>query len=79
MGKAERSEDKGVFMGALGLQEVSKPTTSETEVSLGTLAELTGFPVDYIKRELLLDGDSDSVMNMDELREKVLSYLDTNF
>jgi hypothetical protein len=66
-------------MGALGLQEVSKPSTSETEVSLGTLAELTGFPVDYIKRELLLDGDSESTVNMDELRQRVLSYLDSDF
>lgn len=66
-------------MGALGLQEVSKPSTTETEVSLGTLAELTGFPVDYIKRELLLDGDSESTVNMDELRQRVLSYLDSDF
>lgn len=65
-------------MGALGLQDVSKPT-SETVVSLGTLAELTGFPVDYIKRELLLDGESEEGMSVEELRKKVLAYLDSNF
>ncbi|MDD4972866.1 MAG: hypothetical protein PHY93_00865 [Bacteriovorax sp.] len=65
-------------MGALGLQDVSKPT-SETVVSLGTLAELTGFPVDYIKRELLLDGEVEEDMGIEELRKKVLAYLDSNF
>ena len=65
-------------MGALDLQDVSK-TTSETAVSLGTLAELTGFPVDYIKRELLLDGESEEAMTVEELRKKVLAYLDSSF
>lgn len=65
-------------MGALGLQDVSK-TTSETVVSLGTLAELTGFPVDYIKRELLLDGENEEDMSVEELRTKVLAYLDSAF
>jgi hypothetical protein len=65
-------------MGAAGLQEVSKPTTDEV-VSLGTLAELTGFPVDYIKRELLLGDEMESEMTMEELRKKVLVYLDSNF
>lgn len=66
-------------MGALGLQQdVSKPT-AETGVSLGTLAELTGFPVDYIKRELLLDGEDEAHMSIDELRKRVLAYLDSNF
>ena len=65
-------------MGALGLQDVSKPVTSDSIVSLGALSELTGFPVDYIKRELLLDGDDAEDMTMEELRKKVLAYLDSN-
>ena len=65
-------------MGASGLQDVSKPT-SETVVSLGTLAELTGFPVDYIKRELLQNGESEEDMTLEELRKKVLAYLDSTF
>lgn len=65
-------------MEALGLQNASNPT-SETIVSLGSLAKLTGFPVDYIKRELLLDGESESEMTVDELRKKVLAYLDSTF
>lgn len=65
-------------MGALGLQEVTKTTASEG-VSLGALAELTGFPVDYIKKELLLEGSDEGDMTIEELRKKVLAYLDSNF
>ena len=62
-------------MGALGLQDTFKPDSAETEVSVGSLAELTGFPIDYIKRELLLESDSD--LSVEQLREKVLAYLQT--
>lgn len=65
-------------MGALGLQDVTK-TTADEAVSLGALAELTGFPVDYIKRELFLEGESAEEMSLEELRKKVLAYLDSNF
>jgi hypothetical protein len=60
-------------MGALGLKDIAKPETAETGVSLGSLAEMTGFPVDYIKRELLLSGEEE--LSMEELRTKVLAYL----
>ena len=67
-------------MGALGLQDVSNSPSSESEVvSLGTLAELTGFPVDYIKRELFLDGETTEGLSVEDLRAKVLAYLNSNF
>lgn len=78
-GSAEGFKTKECCMGAVGLHDVSEPTTTEGVVSLGTLAELTGFPVDYIKRELFLEGEDASEMTMDELRAKVLAYLDSNF
>lgn len=59
-------------MGTLGLKESSE-SDSETEVSLGSLSEMTGFPVDYIKRELILSDDND--LSVEELRAKVLAYL----
>ena len=62
----------------LGLQDLSKPI-AETEVSVGALAELTGFPVEYIKRELHLDGETEENMTIEELRKKVLAYLDSSF
>ena len=65
-------------MGVLGLQEVSKPT-SEKVVSLANLSKLTGFPVDYIKKELLLSGEGEEGMTIEELREKVLAYLNSSF
>ncbi len=69
-------------MGAIGLEglhDVSNPATTEEVVSLGTLAELTGFPVDYIKRELLSGDEEVTEMTMTELRKRVLAYLDSNF
>jgi len=64
-------------METLGLKDMSKPESTETGVSLGSLAEMTGFPIDYIKRELTLDGQED--LSLEELRKKVLAYLDSNF
>lgn len=65
-------------MGALGLKDSHKPdSVEEAGVSLGSLAELTGFPIDYIKRELLLEGEQD--LSVEELRAKVLAYLDASF
>ncbi len=65
-------------MGALGLKEQAKPSTQEeSEVSVEKLSDLTGFPADFIKRELLLNDDQD--LSLDELRKRVLSYLDSNF
>ncbi len=63
-------------MGALGLKDTGKPDSSDA-VSLGGLSELTGFPVDYIKRELLLEDDQN--LSVEELRLKVLAYLGSNF
>jgi predicted HTH domain antitoxin len=65
-------------MEALGLHDVTKMTTTDV-VTLGTLAELTGFPVDYIKRELLLEGESLEELTLEELRRRVLAYLDSKF
>ncbi len=64
-------------MGAIGLKDSNKPDSVEAGVSLGSLAELTGFPVDYIKRELLLEGEQN--LSVEELRAKVLAYLDSSF
>lgn len=43
------------------------------KVSLSSLSELTGFPVDFIKKELLLDEEP---VSMNELRASVLRYLE---
>ena len=64
-------------MGALGLRDTAKPDSIEAGVSLGALSDMTGFPVDYIKKELLLDGEGD--LSVEELRLRVLAYLDSSF
>lgn len=48
-------------------------TVGEEMVDFGTLSELTGFPVDFIKQELLLE---DGPVSMDDLRLSMLKYLD---
>ena len=45
----------------------------DEKVSLHSLSELTGFPVDFIKKELLLQ---DEPISMNELRYSVLRYLE---
>ncbi len=53
-------------------QEVSG--TNE-KISLGKLSELTGFPEDFIQKELMLNGENFSI---EALRETMLSYLETS-
>lgn len=43
------------------------------KVSLSSLSELTGFPVDFIKKELLLEEEP---VSMSDLRQSVLRYLE---
>ena len=67
--------DKGVFMNALGNRSIDTEgaNLSAADVKVNELASLVGFPVEYLKAELLIDGDEVSLEN---LREKVLAYLD---
>ena len=50
-------------------------------VNLKTLSALTGFPVDLIKKELLLNDGSngETELSLQELRELMLRYLDSTF
>lgn len=45
-------------------------------VKLTSLSELTGFPLDFVKRELVLQDDE---VSLDQLRGSVLNYLDKAF
>ncbi len=46
----------------------------QDNVSMDSLSEMTGFPVEFIKKELLL---SQNEISIDELRHSVLDYLQT--
>ena len=48
---------------------------SRDSVSLSSLANLTGFPEEFLKKELLLEGDN---ISMDALRKVAMSYLESN-
>lgn len=57
-----------------GLRE-GVPVEQESEkVSISSLSDMTGFPEDFIKRELLLEDDRK--ISMHELRQSVLRYLE---
>ncbi len=43
-------------------------------VSMESLSEMTGFPVEFIKKELLI---SQNQVSLEELRRSVLDYLQT--
>ena len=49
---------------------------SKDEVELSTLSKLTGFPVDFIKKELMLSETGAKEVSLNELRSKMLIYLD---
>lgn len=44
----------------------------EEKVPLASLSELTGFPVEFIKKELLLDGEE---LSLEDLRKSMVTYL----
>jgi hypothetical protein len=46
------------------------------KVSLEALAKMTGFPVEMIKEELF-KGQSDQEVSMDDLRNAMLTYIDS--
>jgi hypothetical protein len=46
-------------------------------INVNTLAELTGFPLDLIQKELLLtDEDMKNGVSIEILRERMLKYID---
>ena len=50
-------------------------STKESDiVTLKSLANLTGFPTDFIKEELLVE---DEVLTLDELRQRMVVYLES--
>ncbi len=49
--------------------------SEEQKIPLDSLSKLTGFPVDFIKKELLLDDDQ---LSLAELRKSMLAYMETN-
>ncbi|MBT6325708.1 MAG: hypothetical protein HOJ35_07050 [Bdellovibrionales bacterium] len=55
--------------------ERKKEIIEETSVDVNQLAEMTGFPVDFIKSELLLESNS---LSIDEFRKTMVSYLTAN-
>jgi hypothetical protein len=51
------------------------PVAHESEkVTISSLSDMTGFPEDFIKRELLLEDDRN--ISMHELRQSALRYLE---
>jgi hypothetical protein len=64
-------------MAASELPSESKEWTNAEDgtqkVPLESLSELTGFPVEFIKKELLLEGET---LSMNDLRKSMAVYLE---
>lgn len=49
----------------------------QQKVSLSSLSEMTGFPIELLKKELLLDGktDPEEALPLNDLREAMVKFL----
>jgi hypothetical protein len=56
--------------------EVVDGTANTSNISLDSLSKLVGFPADYLKKELLVEGND---ISLSELRTRMLSFLENNF
>jgi bisphosphoglycerate-independent phosphoglycerate mutase (AlkP superfamily) len=58
----------------LNSTEQQDSSMEKQNVSMESLSEMTGFPVEFIKKELLI---SQNQVSLDDLRRSVLDYLQT--
>lgn len=65
--------DANTVLESISLEDGFRGYNDDEKVSLSSLSELTGFPVDFIKKELLLEEEP---ISMNELRHSVLRYLE---
>lgn len=52
----------------------SETSRTEEKVSFSSLSEMTGFPVEFIKKELLIDEEP---VSMSQLRTSMAAYLES--
>lgn len=58
-------------------KEKGMNTPSEDQkVNLSDFANLAGFPVELVRKELVLEGKDSDEVSMDDLRAAMLKYLD---
>ena len=48
----------------------------QEKIQMSSLSSLTGFPVDYIKKELVLEEEE---VTLEQLREHMMVFLNSNF
>ncbi len=56
--------------------EESKKAEGSTIVDLKSLSDLTGFPVELIKKELFDKNDVATKMSLEDLRKAMIAYID---
>jgi len=56
---------------------VTSNLDNKQRVGLSSLSELTGFPIDLLKKELLLEGvlDANEEISIEELREAMAKFV----
>lgn len=52
-------------------------TNEDKKVDLDSFAEMVGFPVELIRKELFENAEVKSEVSLEELRSAMLSYLDS--
>ena len=55
------------------MQNMGAQMKDDVKVSLTSLSEMVGFPVEFIQKELLLEGDE---LSMQDLRRSMHTYLE---
>ena len=55
---------------------MSENTGESTSVNLSEFSEMTGFPVELIKKELMI-GEKSNTVELSDLRSVMLKYLDS--
>ena len=71
-----RQDEKGLGLAdelVSGVKNSDSIVSDESHINIESLAELTGFPIDFIKTELLLNHDS---IKMGDLRKSMAKYLE---
>lgn len=76
MSKRERCLKQGSKTDNSG--RVCMNTNEDSKINLESFAQLAGFPVELIRKELFLEGRMDQgQVSLDELRRAMIAYLDS--
>jgi UDP-N-acetyl-D-mannosaminuronic acid transferase (WecB/TagA/CpsF family) len=74
--EGEPSKDRVVLYNSKELSVLEQNTNEQELIELSSLAELTGFPVEMIKKELFNSSLDSEKITLADLRKAMVSYID---